>query len=348
NQFAGDDYLNWLREKQGAHADIIDTGLDCNSWVARPWLYDEYLHPTNWVVDQSIEFLRRKDPGKPFFLTMSFVRPHSPLDPPGYYFNMYQDKEIPQPFIGDWADTEDTDRNGRVYNTSSGIPDSKLIKKARAAYYGCITHIDHQIGRFLQSLFDNDALNNTVILFVSDHGDMLGDHNKFRKSLPYRGSANVPFIVYDPGNMLGIESGKRFNQVVELRDVMPSLLSFAGIGIPDTVEGKSVLPLLKNESSVWREYIHGEHANGIASNQFIVTSKDKFIWYSSTNAEQYFDLENDPNEMHNLIDDGRHSQRIDYLRKILIKELAGREENFSNGVRLVPGDRQVMCLSHIL
>jgi arylsulfatase A-like enzyme len=281
---------------------------------------------------------------------MSFVRPHSPLDPPKYYFDMYQDKDLPEPLMGDWADTEDKNHEGIVYNTLRGSVDKKMLKKARAAYCGCITHIDHQIGRFLQSMFDNDVLKNTVIVFTADHGDMLGDHNLFRKSLPYRGSASIPFLVYDSGNLLGIKS-RRLNQLVELRDIMPSLLDIAGAEIPRKVEGKSVLPLLRGENTQWRDYIHGEHTLQNYSNQFIVTEKDKYVWFCATGREQYFDLENDPDELHDLIGligDSGKGQRIAHLRKLLARELEGREEGYSDGINLIPGDKQRNCLSHIL
>ena len=348
NQFICDDYMTWLREHRGIHADTIDTGLDCNSWVSRPWIYEEHLHPTNWVVDQSIEFLRRKDPSKPFFLMMSFVRPHSPLDPPQYYFDMYKNKNLPEPFMGDWADTEDREHEGIIYNTLRGKVDTKQVKKARAAYYGCITHIDHQIGRFLQSVFDHDALHNTVFIFTSDHGDLLGDHNLFRKALPYRGSISIPFFVYDPGNMLGMKTGTQLNQLAELRDIMPTILDITGTKIPAGVEGKSIAPLLRGVGPPWREYIHGEHTMQDHSNQFITTGKDKYIWFCRSGKEQYFDLENDPEELKDLINDTGKKQRIDYLRQLLIKELTGREEAYTDGVILKPGNNQRNCLSHIL
>ena len=348
NQFICDDYMQWLRERKGINADTIDTGPECNSWVARTWIYEEQFHPTNWVVDQSMDFLRRKDPSKPFFLTMSFVRPHSPLDPPEYYYNLYQDKDIPMPLMGGWADTEDKNREGIAYNNSRGIVDAKAVKKARAAYYGCITHIDHQIGRFLQALSDHDSLNNTIILFTSDHGDMLGDHNLYRKSLPYRGSASIPFFIYDPGNLLKLTPGKQINKLAELRDVMPTLLSIAGASIPGDVEGKSLLPLLKGENTGWREYIHGEHTAGDNSNHYIVTEKDKYIWFSRSNREQYFDLEKDPDELCDAINEANYSERIGYLRKQLVRELADREEGYSNGKELIPGKAARPCLPHIL
>ena len=109
----------------------------------------------------------------------------------------------------------------------------------------------------MQALHDSGELNNTVILFVSDHGDMLGEHNLFRKAYPYEGSAGIPFILSNPGNILGFEHNKVRNELVELRDVMPTLLEIAGIEIPDTIDGKSVLGLVKQKKEKWRDYLHG-------------------------------------------------------------------------------------------
>ena len=274
-----DDYLKWFREKKGHNVDLIDIGLDCNSWVSRPWGYEENLHPTNWVVNESIDFLRRRDPSKPFFLKMSFVRPHSPLDPPKFYFDMYKDEDLPEPLMGDWANKEDEENRGKDINCVKGIINKKALKRAKAAYYGSITHIDHQIGRFLIALSEYGELNNTIFLFVSDHGDMMGDHNWFRKGIPYEGSARVPFFIYDPGNLLKGKKGKVFDEVLELRDIMPTLLDFAHISIPDSVEGLSLKDLIEERNSTWREYIHGEHSFGEDSNHYIVTKKDKFCGF---------------------------------------------------------------------
>ena len=341
-----DDYLKWFREKKGHNVDLIDIGLDCNSWVSRPWGYEENLHPTNWVVNESIDFLRRKDPSKPFFLKMSFVRPHSPLDPPKFYFDMYKDEDLPEPLMGDWANKEDEENRGKDINCVKGIINKKALKRAKAAYYGSITHIDHQIGRFLIALSEYGELNNTIFLFVSDHGDMMGDHNWFRKGIPYEGSSRVPFFIYDPGNLLKGKKGKVFDEVLELRDIMPTLLDFAHISIPDSVEGLSLKNLIEERNSTWRDYIHGEHSFGEDSNHYIVTKRDKFLWFSQRGEEQYFDLENDPKELTNLIDSEEYKERIDYLRKILIKELEGREEGYTDGNRLLKG-HPVSTLKHI-
>lgn len=341
-----DDYLKWFREKKGHNVDLIDIGLDCNSWVSRPWGYEENLHPTNWVVNESIDFLRRRDPSKPFFLKMSFVRPHSPLDPPKFYFDMYKDEDLPDPLMGDWANKDDEENRGKDINCIKGIINKKALKRAKAAYYGSITHIDHQIGRFLIALSEYGELNNTIFLFVSDHGDMMGDHNWFRKGIPYEGSARVPFFIYDPGNLLKGKKGKVFDEVLELRDIMPTLLDFAHISIPNSVEGLSLKDLIEERDFTWREYIHGEHSFGEDSNHYIVTKRDKFLWFSQRGEEQYFDLEKDPKELTNRINSEEYKERIDYLRKILIKELEGREEGYTDGNRLLKG-HPVSTLKHI-
>ncbi|WP_274365119.1 arylsulfatase [Paenibacillus thermotolerans] len=344
-----DDYVPWLRERAGSAADLLDLGLDCNaSTMARPWHLPEALHPTNWTVAQSAEFLRRRDPTSPFFLWMSFVRPHPPFDPPQAYLDLYDEADIPDPIVGEWAETLDPNRSGLDPITASGIVPSKRLKKAMAAYYALITHVDHQIGRFLQLLDEYGLTGNTIILFVSDHGELLGDHNLFRKSLPYEGSANVPFIVADPGNRLGLKRGSVVDRVVELRDIMPTLLDAAGVPIPDTVEGASLLPISRGEAAAWREYIHGEHLAGHQSNHYLTDGKDKYIWFSQTGAEQLFDLAADPNELVDLAQSPEHARRLDAWRSRLIAELNGREEGYSDGRRLFAGRKAKPVLDHVL
>ncbi|ASK62197.1 arylsulfatase [Virgibacillus phasianinus] len=346
---ATDDYLNWLREKAGAGSDLTDLGLDCNaSTVARPWHLAEELHPTNWVTTKSIDFLRRRDPTKPFFLNMSYVRPHPPFDPPEAFYNMYINEDLPEPSVGDWAEQEDTDRMGLNPVTAKGIVPKKRYKRAQAAYYALITHIDNQIGRFLQALQEYGVYDNTIILFASDHGELLGDHHLYRKILPYEGSAKVPLIVSDPGDNLKLEKNKKINNVVELRDIMPTLLAAADIPIPGTVNGKSVLELWKDGATAnWREYIHGEHAYGESSFHYITDGKEKYIWFSQTGREQFFDLEKDPQELVNQAGNPDYQARVQQRRNQLIGELEGREEGYSDGARLVVGQTPKSTLNHL-
>ncbi|WP_077328675.1 arylsulfatase [Virgibacillus siamensis] len=336
---ATDDYLNWLRDKAGYHHDITDLGLDCNaSTMARPWHLPEELHPTNWVVTQSIDFLRRRDPSKPFFLKMSFVRPHPPFDPPQVFFDQYIHSDLPNPVVGNWADHADTERNGLNPVTKKGIVPKNRFKRAQAAYYALITQIDYQIGRFLNKLQEFGELHNTVILFASDHGELLGDHHLFAKALPYEGSAKIPFIISDPGNHLHLNKGTvGSDHIIELRDIMPTLLDAAGVPVPAQVEGKSVLPLARGKKTHWRAYIHGEHAYGADSYHYITNGKAKYIWFSQTGKEQFFDLEEDPDELNNQADNPEYSERIVYWRKKLITELVGREEGYTDGQKLIAG-----------
>ncbi|NPV80279.1 MAG: arylsulfatase [Firmicutes bacterium] len=341
-----DDYTPWLKRHLNADVDFDDHGLDCNSWVARPWHLPEYLHPTNWVVTQSIDFLRRRDPTKPFFMWVSFVRPHAPLDSPQVYFDQYIDQEIPLPPVGDWADKEDRERYGLIPHTLRGIIGEKALHRALAAYYALITHIDHQLGRLFAALAEHGVLDNTFFLFTSDHGELLGDHNLFRKALPYEGSARVPFIMKFPSNW-NVPRGILIDKPVELRDIMPTMLDVAGVEPSRQVDGRSLIPLVTGTSNSWREYIHGEHAYGPASNHFMTNGKEKYIWFSQTGREQYFDLERDPQERHDLIGDESLKDRISYWRSILVRELADREEGYSDGFQLIPGKTPRAILSSL-
>lgn len=337
NQLVADDYFYWLKNEKGIGCDVTDTGIDCNSWVARPWIYEEKYHPTNWAVTRSIDFLRRRDPRQPFFLMTSFVRPHAPFDAPQCYFDMYKDKELREPSMGDWNDTEALKEKGRMYNSRTGSIDKELIRQQRVGYYACITHVDHQIGRLIMALIEHQVYDNTVIIFTSDHGDMMADHCQFQKAKPYQGSIHIPMIISGPERIIG--KRHTVNQdLVELRDVFPTFMDVIESPIPSTVEGKSML------KGIERDYLHGEHTLGDESHQFIVTKKDKYIWFSQTGVEQYFSLHEDPYETHNGIKDSQYQERIVELRQILIQELSTREEGYSNGKELIVGCKTLQYL----
>ena len=334
NQKIADDYYYWLKNELGIEADASDTGIDCNSWVSRPWIYDEKYHPTNWVSSRSIDFLRRRDRDKPFFLMASYVRPHPPFDAPAYYFDLYKNKDIPKSPIGDWVD-EDIIKNMPKDVISSIAPnDDELVRQAKIGYYACITHLDHQIGRLIQELKERHLYDNTLIIFTSDHGELLMDHNLFRKSLPYEGATHIPFFISGGYNALKCERNSVCNSLIELRDILPTIVDYAGGDIPKNIDGKSLLPLLEKPSEDIRDYLHGEHSYGDKSNHFIVTKKDKYVWFYKTGEEQYFNMEDDPMEEKNLIKDIKYKERIEHLKKYLIEELKDREENFTDGKTL--------------
>ncbi len=220
---AVDDYQHWLMQELGPDADYFDHGMNCNAYTARPWGKAEYLHPTNWVTQQGIDFFRRRDPRKPFFLYLSYHRPHPPLDPPAWAFEQYLQFNMPPPPVGDWASDFEKHHQPFRPDLNCGRLPQQVLQRARAGYYGHLTHIDHQLNRLFEALKEWRVDDNTWIMFVSDHGDLLGDHHLFRKCMPYEGSARIPMILKGPrgSNMPG---GRVFDQIVELRDVMPTLL----------------------------------------------------------------------------------------------------------------------------
>jgi arylsulfatase A-like enzyme len=342
-----DDYLPWLRRHLGREADYFDHGLNCNSVAARPWDKEEYLHPTNFVATKAIEFIRDRDQNKPFFLYVSFHRPHPPYDPPAWALEQYLQAQMPPPPKGDWLDLWKQYDDPHRPDCYVGELRFDVLQRARAGYYGHMTHIDHQINRLLETMVQYGAAHNTFFCFTADHGEMLGDHNMFRKGYPYEGSARIPMILKGPPNS-GIVKLSSSQAVVELRDVMPTLLECAGLPVPESVEGRSFLPLAQKKASAWRPYLHGEHVIFGQSLQWLTDGKEKYVWCSGTGREQLFDLAQDPCELTDLAAQPENGERLAFWRGKLMKELADREEGFTDGEKLIPGKSVKPCLSNVV
>lgn len=343
-----DDYVPWLRSQPDVSptADYFDHGLNCNSVVARPWDKAENLHPTNWVAEETIEWLYRRDPTKPFFLYLSFHRPHPPYDPPAWAFEQYLNLPPYEPIVGDWIDHYADHRRDGANDAFVGRLDPAVVHRARAGYYGHMAHIDQQVNRIREALVDFDLGPNTVIAFVSDHGEMMGDHHLFRKGFGYEGSAHIPFLVGDAQGTMIPDNGRVVDEVVELRDVMPTLLDLAGLPIPDTCDGRSLVPFLRGETPSWRPWIHGEHTILDQSLQWVTDGKIKYLWTSLHGHEQLFDLTRDPREEHNLAPHDEHHDMLQLWRGHLIESLTGREEGYVRDGMLVPGREPVKILAH--
>jgi len=324
------DYQRWFNAHAPAGAGFRDHGVDWNSWVARPFHLPEYLHPTHWTAQTAFDFLTRRDPGKPFFLKCSFVRPHSPYDPPQPYWDMYKDREMPEPFAADWSDDwhgePDTQNETNAWRARRSAEETR---RARAAYAGSVTFIDHQIGWLLQefSRFDREAYRNTLIVFLSDHGDMLGDHHLWRKTYAYEGSARVPMIVTPPLNW-DVPRGQVRDEVIELRDVMPTLLEAGGAAIPETVDGRSMMPLVHaRDDDRWRSHLVGEHIwcyDHEQANYYVTDGRTKYIWFPYLGREQLFDLTSDPGESRDLADEADHGTMLESWRGKLVAEFESR------------------------
>jgi arylsulfatase len=337
-----DDYDEWLKARSPLHE--RQHGMDSNSWMARPSHLPEELHNTTWTVDAAIELLRRRDPTRPFFLWLSFVRPHAPLDPPQVYWDMYADAELPPPSISEWS-MKHAVPPPLEPNAWRGFLNERDQRRAQIGYYACITQIDHQIGRLLEEMRRLDCCNETFMAMTADHGEMLGDHHLWRKSYAYEGSARVPFLMRFPtrGPLADLPTGQAHQHVVGLQDVMPTLLDVAGLDIPEHVEGRSLLPLLRDDQSggaqaEWREFLHGEHADCYdpdESMHYLTDGQRKYIWFPYTGDEQFFDLVADPGERDNLAQQPDHADEVALWRGRLVAKLADRGDGFSDGTKLI-------------
>jgi len=337
------DYRQWFKKHAPAGVTPDDHGVDWNSWHARPWHTEERLHPTYWTMTRSLEFLKTHDKEQPFFLNISFARPHSPYVPPDHYYDIYFGQGTPAPHVGDWAAMHDDPDTAVNPNAWRGKMTPEQIHRARAGYYGSISFIDTQIGRLLNWMQRHapKVLANTWFLFVSDHGDMQGDHNLWRKTYAYEGSARIPFIIVPTASdTKKIRSVAK--EVVELCDVMPTLLEAGGVPIPASVDGKNLGPLLSGPASHWRTYIHGEHCTCYSEEQeiqFVTDGRRKFIWLPRVGREQFFDLEQDPGECCDLSHDPTKQDEIQTWRGYLTQELAKRECGWvKNGQPYCPDD----------
>jgi arylsulfatase A-like enzyme len=217
--------------------------------------------------------------------------------------------------------------------------DGDTLHYCRAAYYGLINHVDSQLGRLFQYLRDRGLMERTFILFTADHGEMLGDHHMWSKARAFEPSARVPFLARAPRS-LGLPAGTQVDLPVGLQDVMPTLLDVAGVPIPDSVTGRSVLPLMRGERMEWREALHGENSKRYfeqESMHYLTDGHVKYVWYSQTGEELLFDLDRDPQERHNLLFDADAEAQVTPWRRRLVQELRDRPEGFVDGDRLLAG-----------
>lgn len=322
------DYERYLKEHGLFREAGLGHGMHFNGLAARPWHLNECYHFTNWCTERALDFLERRDPTVPFFLNVSYHQPHGPCTPPEYYFNKYRNRQMPEIPYGDWEESMPNNQVGKPVTAWRVNTNDTALDEYRAGYYGCIEHIDHQIGRLLYKLPKN-----TIIIYTSDHGEMLGDHGWIRKRSAYEGSARVPLFFAIPKNLADkkeIKLGIQVPDAVELMDIMPTILDLCDMEYPDDLDGLSLLSTMRQDV-LDRQFIHGECARleTIDSGmQYLTDGKMKYIWYPALGMEQLFDLENDPKELHNLAAGKQLQEAVLLWRKRLIEILKEREEGF--------------------
>ena len=340
---SNDDYAREIQQAVGEVKDfrrwVGRIGLTYNHWQAKPWPLEESWHPTTWVVAKSRKVLADAPAEKPLFLTTSFYAPHPPLFPPKKHFDACRKRDLPDCAHGDWVNwkaltPKGADGGHRV------LLEGETLRTAQAGYFGLIDHLDAQIAPLIAEFTarSDRAGRAWVIVFTSDHGEMLGDHGYFRKCEPFEGSANIPLVLAGSKEM-GFRPGQRCHRPVGLEDLLPTLVELAGAKCPD-VDGVSLVPVLRGQPRAVREFLHFEHSPCYSKAQAfhaLTDGRHKYIWRPTDGREHLFDLDEDPHEEHDLSRDASSRKLLEQWRRRLVRRLARRPEGFSNGRALIPG-----------
>ncbi len=324
-----DDYELFLGD-QGFAGQQFNHGMSNNEYSTRPWHLPEDTHPTNWATQQMARTIKRRDPNRPAFWFLSYRHPHPPLVPLQTYWDMYGDIPLDPPYRGAWASGPEALPYSldASYDRGTKLNSTQAIA-ARRAFYALCTHIDHQIRVIIGTLREEALLDNTIICFTSDHGDMLGNHHMWAKRLFYESSAKIPMILVGPAGDERVGHHRVDDRLVGWQDVMPTLLDLAGIDIPETVEGVSMVGEQK------RDWLYGEVGEDAHATRMIHDGRYKLIYYPVGNYAQLFDLETDPHELSDLSTSPEHTEVLARLTDLLISQLYGGDEAWVQEGRLV-------------
>ena len=323
-----DDFERFLA-REGYAGQELTHAMGNNVYTTRPWHLPEHCHPTNWTVREMCQTIQRRDPTRPGFWYASFIAPHPPVVPPQAYYDLYEGLGVDEPVVAEWAkETAGLPYALRAHRARVHQPNPVEARLARQAFYGQCTYIDHQIRLLIGCLREEGLLDDTIVLFVSDHGDMLGHHGLWAKPPMLEWSARIPMILMPTA--AGDAAGhQRDDQLAELRDVMPTLLDLCAIPIPDTVEGASLV------SGQRREHLYCEHFEDAKAMRMVRSGPHKLIWYPVGNRVQLFDVEQDPLELRDLADDPSHGGARERLTRLLVGELYGTDEQWVADGQLV-------------
>lgn len=313
-------YLRWLRDAHGVDfasqygkRQFPDRSKEFNAGMPADY------HETTWCAETASKWIRGSL-NKPWFLTVNTYAPHPPFQPPPEALERMDPKSIPPPLWGP-RDAENQARLAKVdFQSKARDPKSYESAFMKAAYYAQIEFVDDRLGRVLRALEETGQVDTTLIVFTSDHGETMGDHGLTHKGCRfYEGLAHVPLILSWPGRF---PQGARSRELVELTDLVPTILDTLGLTLPDYLHGRSLLPVLKGGTARHRKFVRSEyhdvldlpdasHANMLRDERY------KLVYYHGHPWGELFDLENDPREFNNLWDDPKHLA----LRADLTKQL---------------------------
>lgn len=322
-----DDYELYLADKGHAGEQFMH-GMSNNEYSWRTWHLPEDCHVTNWTARTMARTIKRRDPTRPAFWFASFTHPHPPLVPLQSYFDRYRSRTMDTAFVGAWSESDQPYALRAVQENYAGLPPEQF-DDVRRAYYALCTHIDHQIRVMIGTLREEGLLDNTIVAFMSDHGEMLGDHGLFAKRCLLEKSAHIPMIIMDVAQSSRLKSGTTDDRLATLQDVMPTLLDLCGLDIPATCDGIS---LVGDER---RQNLYAESLEGDLAARMVIEGHYKLIWYAGGNRLQLFDLAADPREMTDLASDNAYQEVRDRLTKLLIARLYGSDLALVQDGRLV-------------
>lgn len=262
--------------------------------------------------DAAIDFLEKHGGQGPFFVYVSFTAPHDPRHPPPPYDTMYDPEKIPTP--KSFMPRHPFDNGELIIRDENLAPfprTPEIVRQHIAKYYGMITHLDAQIGRILQALKETGQADDTVILFSGDNGLAVGRHGLLGKQNLYEHSSRMPLIFAGPGIPKGSSDA-----LVYLYDLFPTACELTGLTIPEGVEGKSLLPVIRGEKEKVRDFVFTAYKDVQRS---VREPRWKLIKYhvGGVKTRQLFDLENDPYELNNLADDPAAAEHLKRLEGLL-------------------------------
>ena len=272
----------------------------------------------------AIDYL--KDPARkeqPFALCVGFIAPHEPFVVPEPYFSRYFPEKADLPNIPN-GHLEQLPAAAERLRTAFGFwgHTEDQIKRARAAYYGLISYLDDKIMSLLEALESAGLSENTVVVFTSDHGEMLGEHGMWRKMCFYEEAARIPLQIRWPGVL---PQGMRRRECISLIDLTATILQMSGINTDEQkgrwqVDGDSLISLIEGESESWKDEAFAEHnAHGTDRPRAMIRSGQWKLCYGYGDPEEFelYDLASDPDEFYNLADEACHRVVRDSLLKMI-------------------------------
>jgi len=288
--------------------------------------YVEGKHSSELFSDAAIKFLHDYKDNKPFFVYIAYTSPHDPRHMPKEYLDMYDPQRIilPKNFLPEHP-FDNGDMETRDEKLAPWPRTPQEIRKHIAAYYAMITHVDAQIGRVLAELTQTGQAENTIIIFSADNGLAVGQHGLMGKQNIYEHSVHVPLVICGPSS----PSGQKCDAFCYLLDIYPTLCELIGISIPSSVDGHSLVPIIRGQKQKMREtlfFAYKDVQRGVRDERYKLMEyfvKDK-------RTTQLFDLQSDPWEIDNRASNPNYVQNLQRLRKELLrwKEQLGDRSNF--------------------